>query len=114
MIKLPWTHKKSFHLRIRISKIGFIFRVLLIFGIFHLIALPTSYAYDRLFNHQDIDPIEHKQQIQVVVEKGDTLWHLAATYKDSNEDIRKKVHEIKKTNGITATIYPGDILIIPD
>ncbi|MBQ9930957.1 MAG: LysM peptidoglycan-binding domain-containing protein [Firmicutes bacterium] len=51
---------------------------------------------------------------EICVESGDTLWDLAGTYGPQDEDVRKVVHAICKTNDISASaIYPGQMLLIP-
>ncbi len=41
------------------------------------------------------------------VKPGDTLWGIALEFKQPGQDTRKYIDEIKKINGITATIYEG-------
>ncbi|WP_035166527.1 LysM peptidoglycan-binding domain-containing protein [Caloramator sp. ALD01] len=57
-----------------------------------------------------------KEKIQkyetYVVQAGDTLWKIAKQYRP-NEDPRKVIYEIRKHNGITPIIYPGQVIEIP-
>lgn len=55
-----------------------------------------------------------KAYVEVMVKKGDTIWHLAHKYHRGNNDIRKVIHIIKKVNNIAdVNIVPGEILKIP-
>ena len=49
------------------------------------------------------------------VEKNDTLWSIANSVNDRNEDIRQVIFEIRKCNDLTheECIQPGDELKIP-
>jgi nucleoid-associated protein YgaU len=48
------------------------------------------------------------------VQSGDRLWEIAGKV-DSDEDVRKIVHTIKRVNNISSEeyIYPGQVLKIP-
>lgn len=48
----------------------------------------------------------------VEVQPGDTLYGLAADYAAPG-DIREKVHEIRKLNGVDSVLQPGTQLAIP-
>ena len=49
------------------------------------------------------------------VNYGDTLWSIAAEYKDENESTGDFIYEIKKINEMkTSEIYVGQLLIIPE
>lgn len=51
---------------------------------------------------------------EIGVYSGDTLWDIAETYKPSGGDIRNFIREIRRLNSLDSeTIYPGQILIIP-
>lgn len=46
-----------------------------------------------------------------VVSKGETLWNIAAKYKQDNQDIRDYIYQIRKINNMeTATIYEGQAI----
>jgi nucleoid-associated protein YgaU len=56
----------------------------------------------------------HPAYIEVMVKSGDSLWELAETYYQGNEDIRKIIYRIKKINNLeSAEIYPGQLIKIP-
>ena len=49
----------------------------------------------------------------VYVEKGDSLWKIAAQY-NNNIRIDEFIHTIERLNNIQdSEIYPGDTLVIP-
>lgn len=56
-----------------------------------------------------------KHAVKVMVEKGDTLWEIAAAYYSHEyKDINTLVQEIKDCNGITSDIiHEGNYLIVP-
>lgn len=51
----------------------------------------------------------------VVVEKGDTIWNIAAKHTTQQEDIRNVIAVIKQANNLdhSVQIYPGQTLRIP-
>ncbi len=52
--------------------------------------------------------------VQVVVNKGDTLWYIAKKYGNPSKDVREVVFQIKSINGLsTSNIYPGQIIAVP-
>lgn len=52
---------------------------------------------------------------EVVVERGDTLWSIASRHAKPGEDIRYKVHEIMKANGLKdAQLRAGMVIVIPE
>lgn len=60
---------------------------------------------------QSTDKTNH---IEVVVETGDTLWHIAQKHYDESQDIRMIIDDIKAYNQLNdATIRPGDTLLLP-
>lgn len=59
------------------------------------------------------DPYEYNQTVAYWVEPGDTLWGIAREYSTPRQDVRKVVTLIENVNNCTATIHPGDMLIIP-
>jgi hypothetical protein len=53
-------------------------------------------------------PAEH------VVVVGETLWGVAAENTEPGDDVRRMVSEIKKASDLDGgTIYPGQILLVP-
>lgn len=54
--------------------------------------------------------------IEVVrVQRGDTIWTLVQPLINSSHDIRRVVRMVQDMNDLTsATIFPGDVLILPD
>jgi len=51
--------------------------------------------------------------VRVVVEPGDTLWSLAERYGPADDDTRRVVYDIRKTNHLTGSlITPGQVLLI--
>jgi LysM repeat protein len=52
--------------------------------------------------------------IDYVVRSGDTLWAIASSHVDPDEDVRLMVETIKTTSGIaSSTLHPGQVLQIP-
>lgn len=51
----------------------------------------------------------------VYVGPGDTLWNIASTASGQDEDVRRKVFEIKKRNNLDSDVLlSGQTLIIPE
>ena len=51
---------------------------------------------------------------QVVVQEGDTLWHLAGNSADEGQDVRCVIDTIMSYNHLsTPDIHPGETLFIP-
>lgn len=51
---------------------------------------------------------------EIIVKSGDSLWMIAKKYYPQDQDIRKSVWEIRKTNNLDdANIKPGQSLKIP-
>jgi hypothetical protein len=54
------------------------------------------------------------EEIVVSIDSGDTLWHLAKTYKKDSIDTRQAIHLILERNGLsTSAVKPGQTIIIP-
>lgn len=53
--------------------------------------------------------------VPIRVEKGETLWHIAAVAADDNTDVRNVIDSILKTNKLANNddIYPGQVLQVP-
>lgn len=47
-----------------------------------------------------------------IVKKGDTLWDIAKSYNNNNQDVREIIFNIKKQNKIDSLIYPGQEITI--
>lgn len=55
-----------------------------------------------------------REPTTVVVQPGDTLWHLATRYASPREDVRRWIHRVMEMNGLKSPlIYPGQVLEIP-
>lgn len=49
-----------------------------------------------------------------IVERGDTLWVIAANYSDNRHDVREVIQIIYDLNpGLSATIHPGQRVTVP-
>jgi uncharacterized membrane protein len=58
------------------------------------------------------DRVHETAQHQVVA--GETVWDIARTATPDGGDVRVTVSEIRRLNDLdAATIYPGDILVVP-
>lgn len=78
--------------------------MLLFFGIFKLVNEPIAFA-----GQETVTELE-----TYVVQKGDTLWHIAQKKNHLNRDVRQLVHEIKRFNNIEdSMVHPGDIIVYP-
>lgn len=52
--------------------------------------------------------------IEVTVEQGDTLWHLAEKYNSEKKDITSFISQVKKINELNeSNIKVGDVILIP-
>jgi nucleoid-associated protein YgaU len=50
----------------------------------------------------------------VVVESGDTLWSIATSVADAEDDVRVVVDEIQRLNGLEGSdLVPGQVLQLP-
>ena len=48
------------------------------------------------------------------MQRGDTLWSIAAEYGSPREDIRNTIYDIQKANSLDgALIYVGQVLLVP-
>jgi len=56
--------------------------------------------------------IEPKDYDTWIVRPGDTLWKIAQVNRGRTE-IRKYIYQIEKLNGIDASIYPGQEIMLP-
>lgn len=79
--------------------------------IFFLVLLATSVA--DVFTDFNEEAVVHYKT--VVVEKGDTIWNIAAKHSTQQEDIRNVIAAIKQANQLdhSVQIYPGQTLRIP-
>lgn len=73
-----------------------------------------SGSLNETFSLAEAEP----QQIEVQVEKGDTLWGIAqeinTTVFNHDYDVRHLIYAIEEANGLkNAIIHPGQILVIP-
>lgn len=60
------------------------------------------------------EPADETEPVEVVINEGDTLWHIAQKYYGESRDIRAVIDEIKVYNELgDATIRPGDTLLLP-
>ena len=55
------------------------------------------------------------EYVQVKVQAGDTVWHIASDVAEENMDVRDVVSSILKVNHLSGTddIYPGQVLQVP-
>ena len=53
-----------------------------------------------------------QQPREWIVERGDTLWEIAAKNR-GNTEIRRYIWEIQQLNDIGSTIHPGQVLLLP-
>ncbi|MFC5648422.1 LysM peptidoglycan-binding domain-containing protein [Paenibacillus solisilvae] len=50
----------------------------------------------------------------IIVSSGDTLWNIANDIRDSGQDVRRVVYDLKVRNNLTSsTLQAGQTLIIP-
>lgn len=73
-----------------------------------------SGSLNETFSLAEVEP----QQMEVQVEKGDTLWGIAqeinTTVFNHDYDVRHLIYAIEEVNGLeNAIIHPGQILVIP-
>ena len=65
------------------------------------------------FSKNDVQTEKYSVQ-SVTVQKGDTLWTIAAEYKPVGKDIREFVYELADNNGIPdCNIYCGQTIYVP-
>ncbi|WP_312334927.1 cell division suppressor protein YneA [Anaerospora hongkongensis] len=79
--------------------------------IFFLVLLATSVV--DVFTDFNEEAVVHYKT--VVVEKGDTIWNIAAKHTTQQDDIRNVIAMIKQANHLdqSVQIYPGQTLRIP-
>lgn len=51
--------------------------------------------------------------ITIVVLPGDTLWSIATQQAPKNMDVREYIWQIEKLNNISASLQPGQRLVLP-
>lgn len=73
-----------------------------------------SGSLNEAFSLAEVEP----QQIEIQVEKGDTLWGIAqeinTTVFNHDYDVRHLIYAIEEANSLdNAIIHPGQILVIP-
>lgn len=66
-----------------------------------------------IHNHITTDKVVYTSFCKYVVEPKDTLWDIAHEYNFNNQDVRKVIYDIRKTNDIGCDIYVGQVIIIP-
>lgn len=97
--------------------IRFLFIALILGTVFSFGAMVQAYAAassptSNLTNHSATKTVVQEQQ--VVIQEGDTLWDVAATYKKSGENIRSYIDEIKTKNHLTtSSLKEGQVLLLP-
>jgi len=66
-----------------------------------------------IFTNPNVAAVFHYKT--VIVEKGDTIWNIAAQHTTQQEDIRNVIAVIKQANNLeqSVQIYPGQTLRIP-
>jgi nucleoid-associated protein YgaU len=75
--------------------------------------LALALLVSPLFARSLRNPAGSPAPVRVVVSPGDTLWDLARRYGPPNEDTRRVVYDISKTNHLTdSLIRPGQVLWI--
>jgi len=79
-----------------------------------VLVLYSWVAYDNVSARVNSGYFNTAYQI-IHVNKGDTIWSIAANHVNDKEDIRILVDGIKQLNGLTSDveIYPGQSLKVP-
>ncbi|TXK85472.1 LysM peptidoglycan-binding domain-containing protein [Paenibacillus sp. N3.4] len=58
--------------------------------------------------------INIKTHEQIVIQQGDTLWDIASSHKNRNEDIRSYILKLKSLNHMTnSALQEGQVLLLP-
>lgn len=53
-------------------------------------------------------------QDQVVIQRGDTLWDIASTHKNNDENVRSYIQKLKTINHLTtSSLKEGQVLLLP-
>lgn len=79
-----------------------------------LIAALAVMAMAVLVTSFVFQPTEPTQWKAVTIANGDTLWAIARQEYGDSADIRRKIAEIEKMNGIDADmLHAGDVILIP-
>lgn len=74
-------------------------------------AMVVSYLYA----YEATRPVEHFN-VRVVIERGDTLQDVICDLQEKygyKRDWREVCWHVRKLNGITKWIYPGDVITVP-
>lgn len=84
------------------------------FCLFLLICLLISAGFFHSFIGRQVNGYNEASYTAVKVLDGDTLWDMAATYKDKDTDIRKAVYTIKEVNNLQGSeLQAGTDIYIP-
>ena len=76
--------------------------------------LILTFALGSMLGFFDARASQPQKYINVEVHSGDTLWAIAKTYGNTNQDIRNTIYDICKLNEVSAsTLQPGMVLLIP-
>lgn len=85
-----------------VKRFRLLLAVLLIIGVFQLV-IPLMTSANT--------PTKY---VTVIVEDGDSLWTIAAQFKNEHTDIRKYINLIQKHNQKNDTLLqPGEVLKVP-
>lgn len=101
------------------AMIRFILLAVILGTVFSFGAMVQAYAGDGAATTPiSVAPISKASQIvlqeQIVIQRGDTLWHIASSHKKSGENIRSYMDKLKSINHLSSgSLKEGQVLVLP-
>jgi nucleoid-associated protein YgaU len=84
------------------------------FASFLLIVVAVVFSAGFLIAGKPVRAIETPTYTEVEIRAGDTLWQIAAEYKNDDTDIRRLLYDICRINDVRADkLQPGRTILIP-
>lgn len=88
----------------------YIGRILLITAFCTLLSMSVVYAFNNAHNSSAVS----REPIELLVQRGDTLWKISLNYKPEGMDTREYIYQIMRTNSMKdSVIKVGDTIYLP-
>ena len=75
----------------------------------------ATMAFNLFYAYDATRPVE-RFNVSVTIERGDTLQDIICDFQEKNgdkRDWREVVWQVRKLNGVTKWIMPGDVITVP-